>query len=424
MNPETEAVVTFEATPVKFGSGAALEAGWELRNLGLKRVAVFLDPNLQQLPTPQKVLGEIQKAGIETVLFTEIHVEPSLDSLEAAAAFARSVKVDGYVAIGGGSTIDTAKVANLLATHGGGVMDYVNAPIGLGQKPSTPLLPLVAIPTTSGSGSEATTVAVLDLPHLYTKTGISHRFLRPIKALVDPELAATTPAGVTASAGLDVVCHAVESFLARPFDTRPKPGSPDERPPYQGANPIAEVWSGVALEYGGKYLERAVRDGGDLEARGRMMLAATMAGIGFGSAGVHIPHACAYPIASLRHQRRFAGYETHPPFTPHGISVVVTAPAAFRFTYEADPAKHHRAAELLSQEPIARPDQETLPKVLIGLMRRLGAPSGLAELGYGFSDVPALVEGSLRQQRLLAVAPRAVTAEDLEGIVLDSMRNW
>lgn len=421
---EAETVFTFEATPVKFGVGAAKEAGWELRSMGLKRVAVFLDPNLQHLPAPQNVLSEIQKAGIETVLFTQIQVEPNLESLETAAAFARSVKVDGYVAIGGGSTIDTAKVTNLLATHGGSVMDYVNPPIGLGKKPSAPLLPLIAIPTTSGSGSEATTVAVLDLPHLHTKTGISHRFLRPTKALVDPKLAGTTPAGVTASAGLDVVCHAIESFLARPFDTRPKPSSPDERPPYQGSNPIAEVWSAAALEYGGKYLERAVRDGGDLEARGRMMLAATMAGIGFGSAGVHIPHACAYPIASLRHQHRFAGYETHPPYIPHGISVIVTAPAAFRFTYQADPAKHHRAAELLSQTSIAKASQDTLPEVLMALMKTLGLPSGLAELGYEPSDIPALVDGALRQQRLLAIAPRVPSSHDLAQILRDSMSNW
>ncbi|MDX2006082.1 MAG: hydroxyacid-oxoacid transhydrogenase [Meiothermus sp.] len=421
---DAENVFTFEAAPVKFGAGAALEAGWELRALGLRRVLVYLDPNLQELPAVKNVLGTIRAAGVEFELFCGVRVEPSLESLEAAAAFARSVEADGYVALGGGSTIDTAKVANLLACHGGSVMDYVNPPVGLGRKPPSPLRPLVAFPTTSGSGSEATTVAVLDLPELRTKTGISHRFLRPARALVDPELARTAPAGVAASAGLDVVCHAAESFLARPFDSRSRPASPDERPPYQGSNPIADVWSGVALEYGGRYLERAVRDGGDLEARGRMMLAATMAGIGFGSAGVHIPHACAYPIASLRHQRRFAGYEAHPPYVPHGISVILTAPAAFRFTYDADPAKHHRAAELLAQAPLPRPNRDTLPDLLMGLMQRLGLPSGLAELGYEPSDLPVLVEGATRQQRLLAVAPKAPSSEDLARILRDSMANW
>ncbi|WP_045233818.1 iron-containing alcohol dehydrogenase, partial [Deinococcus pimensis] len=213
--------------------------------------------------------------------------EPTLASLREAADAARASGADGFVAVGGGSCIDTAKVANLVSTHGGDVMAYVNAPVGEGRSPPGPLRPLLAVPTTSGSGSEATTVAVLDLPDLRVKTGISHRYLRPSQALVDPELSLSAPAGVTASAGLDVVCHAVESFLCRPFTSRPRPASPGERPPYQGSNPVADVWSARAIGFGGRYLRRAVRDASDVEARGMMMLAATMAGVGFGSAGVH-----------------------------------------------------------------------------------------------------------------------------------------
>ena len=149
-----------------------------------------------------------------------------------------------------------------------------------------------------------------------------------------------------------MICHAAESYLARPYDERPRPASPDERPPYQGANPVADVWSAKALEYGGRFLRRAVADADDLEARGAMMLAATMAGVGFGSAGVHIPHACAYPIAGLKHAYQPPGYPDDHPFVPHGHSVIVTAPAAFRFTYEAAPERHHHVAELLAGEPI------------------------------------------------------------------------
>ena len=230
-------------------------------------------------------------------------------------------------------------------------MDYVNPPVGEGRKPPSPLRPHLAIPTTSGTGAEATTVAVLDIPDLKVKTGISHRYLRPAQGIVDPELVRTLPAEVTSSTGLDVICHAAESYLARPYDERPRPASPDERPPYQGANPVADVWSAKALEYGGRYLRRAVADAEDLEARGAMMLAATMAGVGFGSAGVHIPHACAYPIAGLKHAYQPPGYPDDHPFVPHGHSVIVTAPAAFRFTYEAAPERHHRVAELLAGEP-------------------------------------------------------------------------
>jgi hydroxyacid-oxoacid transhydrogenase len=296
--------------------------------------------------------------------------------------------------------------------------------VGEGRKPPTPLRPHLAVPTTSGTGSEATTVAVLDIPELKVKTGISHRYMRPAQAIVDPELTRTLGPEVTASAGLDVVCHAAESFISRPFDSRPAPESPGDRPPYQGSNPIADVWSAKALELGGRYLRRAVSDPDDVEARGSMMLAATMAGVGFGSAGVHIPHACAYPIAGLKHVYEPPGYPTGHPFVPHGHSVIVTAPAAFRFTYDAAPERHQRAAELLAGEPIADPGPDTLPEVLLALMRDVDAPSGVAELGYGEDDVPALVEGALKQQRLLVVAPKEAGAEDLAHIITASMRNW
>jgi alcohol dehydrogenase class IV len=371
-----------------------------------------------------RVAGIIAAAGIGVAVFEDIHVEPTLDSLARAADVAAGQDVDGFVALGGGSTIDTAKVANLTRTHGGAIIDYVNPPVGGGRKPPSPLRPLVAIPTTSGSGSEATTVAVLDIPEIKTKTGISHRYMRPTLAIVDPELARTTPGGVTASCGLDVVCHAVESYISRPFDARPRPASPDDRPPYQGSNPVADIWSLQAIEFGGRYLERAVRDGGDLEARGTMMLGATMAGIGFGTAGVHIPHACAYPLAGLKHGYRAPGYQTDHAFVPHGFSVIVTSPAAFRYTFDAAPEKHIRAAELLTGGPIVDPGPDSLPDALIGLMKAVGAPSGIAALGYGEADIPALVEGAMKQQRLLVGAPKPVGAAEIETILRQSMANW
>ena len=419
-----ETVFTMEATPVKYGPGAADDAGWELKRLAVSRVLLVTDPGVAATGRPAHIAELIQQEGIEVVVYDEARVEPTLDSMQHAADAAREAGVDGFVSVGGGSSMDTAKVANLVTAHPAPVMAYVNPPIGEGRKPSTPLLPHLAIPTTSGTGSEATTVAVLDIPDLKVKTGISHRYLRPSQALVDPELTRSLAAEVTSSTGLDVVCHAAESFLALPFDSRPRPESPDDRPPYQGANPVADLWSAKALEYGGRYLRRAVADADDLEARGKMMLAATMAGVGFGSAGVHIPHACAYPIAGLGPRYQPAGYPTDHPFVPHGHSVIVTAPAAFRFTYEAMPGKHHRAAELLAGEPIPNAGPDTLPDVLRRLMREVGAPSGVAEFGYGEDDVPALVDGAMKQQRLLVVAPRPVQADDLRHIISASMHNW
>ncbi|HSS58989.1 MAG TPA: hydroxyacid-oxoacid transhydrogenase [Solirubrobacteraceae bacterium] len=421
---EHETIFTLEATPIKYGPGAAADAGWELKRLGVKRALLVTDPGVAAVGHSERIRASIEGEGIEVVVYDRARVEPTLDSFQDAADFARDAEVDGFVSVGGGSSIDTAKVADLITTHPAPVMDYVNPPVGEGRKPPSPLRPHLAIPTTSGTGAEATTVAVLDIPDMKVKTGISHRYLRPAQGIVDPELVRTLPAEVTSSTGLDVICHAAESFLSRPYDERERPASPDERPPYQGANPVADVWSAKALEYGGRYLRRAVADAEDLEARGAMMLAATMAGVGFGSAGVHIPHACAYPIAGLKHAYQPPGYPHDHPFVPHGHSVIVTAPAAFRFTYEAAPERHHQVAGLLAGEPFADAGADTLPDVLRALMRDVDAPRGIAELGYDENDVPALVEGALKQQRLLVVSPRDVTGDDLGHILNASMTNW
>jgi hydroxyacid-oxoacid transhydrogenase len=416
---ERETVFTLEATPIKFGPGAVADAGWELARLNVKRALLVTDPGVARLGIPDRVKESLETAGIEVVVYDRSRVEPTIDSLQQAADFALEAEVDGFVSVGGGSSIDTAKVADLITTHPAPVMDYVNPPIGEGRKPPKPLRPHLAIPTTSGTGAEATTVAVLDIPDRKVKTGISHRYLRPDQAIVDPELARTMPKEVVASSGLDVICHAAESFLARPYDRRDKPETPDDRPPYQGANPVADVWSQKALEYGGRFLRRAVADPDDIEARGTMMLAASMAGVGFGSAGVHIPHACAYPIAGLKHGYQPPGYPDDHPFIPHGHSVIVTAPAAFRFTYEADPERHHRVAELLTGERRTGPD--ALPDALTQLMRDVGAPLGIGALGYDEDDIEALVEGALQQQRLLVLAPREVGANDLAAILRASL---
>src|SRR6201995_569921 len=270
MVPEHETIFTMEATPVKFGSGASADAGWELKRLGVKRVMMVTDPGVAALGHPERIQGLIESVGIQVVLYARARVEPTIESLQEAVDFALEHEVAGFVSVGGGSSMDTAKVANLVSTHPAPVMDYVNPPVGEGKKPPSPLKPHLAIPTTSWTGSEATTVAVLDIPDIKVKTGISHRYLRATQAIVDPDLTRTLAPEVTSSTGLDVVCHAAESFLSKPFDTRDRPAGPDDRPPYQGSNPIADVWSAKALEFGGRYLRRAVADGDDGRGRGVM----------------------------------------------------------------------------------------------------------------------------------------------------------
>jgi hydroxyacid-oxoacid transhydrogenase len=412
-----EQVFTLEATPLKYGRGAAGDAGWELERLGVKRAMLVSDPGVVAAGMTDRVREAIEASSMETEVWGSARVEPTADSFAEAAAFAADGGFDGFVGIGGGSSIDTAKVSDLISTHGGEIMEYVNPPVGEGRKPPSSLKPLLAIPTTCGSGAEATTVAILDIPEQKVKTGISHRYLRPDQAIVDPSLTDTLPPEVVASCGLDVICHAAESYIAKPYSQRDAPESPGDRPPYQGATPISDIWSAKALEYGGKHLRDAVA--GDVEARGWMMLAASLAGIGFGAAGVHIPHACAYPIAGLKHEYTPAGYPDDHPFIPHGQSVIVTAPAAFRYTYEAAPERHHCVAQLLTSDGTEGPD--ALPDALTALMRDVGAPTGLQQLGYDEDDIPALVEGALKQQRLLVIAPREAGPNELAGILRASL---
>lgn len=419
-----ETIFTMEATPIKYGPGASEEVGWEIKRMGVNRVMLVSDPGVIEAGITPRIQELIEAEGIEVEVFNKARVEPTADSFQEAADFAKEGGFDGFVAVGGGTSIDTTKVSDLVATHGGEIMDYVNPPIGDGKKPPSPLKPLLAIPTTSGTGAEATTVAILDIPEQRVKTGISHAYLRPHRGIVDPNLTMSLPAEVTSSAGLDVVCHAAESYLSKPYDERPKAESPDERPPYQGANPIADMWSSKALEYGGNYLRRAVENGEDIEARGAMMLGASLAGVGFGSAGVHIPHACSYPIAGLKHEYQPPGYPQDHPFVPHGWSVIVTAPAAFRFTYDAMPERHRYVAELLSGQSIEKADENTLPEILIQFMKDVGAPRGVRELGYNEDEIDDLVDGAMKQQRLLVGTPKEVTEEDLANILRESMENW
>lgn len=421
MNDERERIFTVEATPVKFGPGAALDTGWELRRLGARRVFFVVDPEVLRLGLARAVLDSVRAEGIEVTVYSDVETEPTLACFERAVAAAREANADAFAALGGGSAIDIAKVANLVVSDGGAIMEYVNAPVGGGRQPDGALRPLLALPTTPGSGSEATTVAILDLPELRIKTGISHRCLRPTQAIVDPELTRPAPPAVIASAGLDVVCHAAESYLSRPYTSRPRPATPGERPPYQGSNPVADLWSAQAIRNGGQFLRRAVGDADDGEARGAMMLSATMAGVGFGSAGVHIPHACAYPIAGLKHEYRHPGYPGDKKFVPHGFSVIVSAPAAFRFTFDSDPARHVGAATMLTGQNYDADDRDALPNALLALMRDVNAPLGVREFGYDEADIPALVDGAMKQQRLLNVAPRTPTADDLARIFAESL---
>jgi hydroxyacid-oxoacid transhydrogenase len=417
----SETVFTYAAPALKFGPGAAAEIGHDLARMGARRVLLVTDSGVAATGHPARIAEEVAAAGVAVTTYDGVHVEPTDASLDEAIGFARDAgPFDAILAVGGGSAIDTAKAVNLLTTNPGELMDYINAPVGKAQAPSQPLLPLVAVPTTTGTGSESTTICVLDVLSLHVKTGISHPALRPTLAVVDPTLTMTQPTLVTAAAGMDILCHALESYTARwyaDFDAK----RPEQRVPYCGANPIADMWSEKALSLLAGAFRAAMRDGTDTVAREQMALAATFAGLGFGNAGVHIPHANAHPIAGRVRGYRPEGYPDEP-MVPHGMAVSLTAPEAFRFTFDAAPERHLHAARLLDPSVTDGPD--ALPTVLATLMRDIGLPSGLAEIGYGEADVPDLVAGAVQQQRLLATAPKSPTEEDLAEVFRRSMEHW
>ena len=421
-----ETAFTMDASRVTFGAGALAEVGDRARALGVRRAALFTDRSLRSLAWFAEVEQSVRAAGIDVAVFDDVAVEPTDASFEAAVKFAQAAQVDGYISLGGGSVIDTCKAANLLATYPAALRTYVNAPLGDGRPIPGPLAPHIACPTTSGTGSEVTGIAIFDWLAHHTKTGIAGPWLRPSEALVDPRVTQTLPSTVVAASGMDVLCHAIESFTARPHTRRPAPDKPTQRPMSQGRNPWSDIGCREALRLCGRYLARAVHDAGDTEARHQMMWAATLAGIAFGNAGVHAPHAMAYAVAGRVRAFRPAGYPDGP-IVPHGMAVAVSAPSVFRFTAATAPDRHDEAAALLGgdlRDVQDRAPGDALADAVIRLMRAIEIPNGIAGVGYHKGDIADLVAGTVPQQRLLSNAPVELPAPTLSALFEGALSYW
>jgi len=422
--------IAFEmaASSVRFGPGVTREVGQDLVDLGVRYALVVTDPKLTTLAPVQTVLSALHDAGVKTTLYDRVRVEPTDASFRDAIDFAGSLAVDGIVAVGGGSVIDTAKAVNLYTTYPpADFLDYVNAPIGRAMPVPGSLKPLIAIPTTAGTGSETTGVSIFDLTDIHAKTGIASRRLKPTLGLLDPEHTRTMPRHVAASSGLDILSHAIESFTAIPYTSRPRPERPALRPAYQGSNPISDIWALQSLRIVAAYLVRAVEDPSDDTARAQMILAASYAGMGFGNAGVHLPHGMSYPVSGHVKSFRSPGYPDDHALVPHGISVILNAPAVFRFTAGASPARHLQAAEVLGANVAGRKEADAgkiLADRLTWFMERLGVPNGLSAVGYTSADIPALVEGTLPQHRVTKLSPRPAGPEELAALFEDALVAW
>ena len=422
--------IAFEmaVSSVRFGVGVTREVGMDLKDLGAVNALVVTDAVLSPMRPVQIVMESLRDNGVGAALYDRVRVEPSDESFLDAIAFARKGQYDAIVAVGGGSTIDTAKAVNLYMTYPpSDFLDYVNPPIGKGLPVPGPLKTLIAIPTTAGTGSETTGVSIFDYTRLHAKTGIASRRLKPTLGLLDPENTRTMPPEVAASTGLDILSHAIESYTAMPFTDRPRPERPSLRPAYQGSNPISDIWAMQAMRMVSQFLVRAVDDPSDDDARAQMLLAASYAGVGFGNAGVHLPHGMSYPVSGNVKSYRAPGYTADHPLVPHGVSVILNAPPVFRFTAQASPDRHLQAAEALGAD-VSRAKAADAGKILADrltwYMQRLHVPNGLRAIGYSSSDIPALVEGTLPQHRVTKLSPRPAGPEELSRLFEDAMQAW
>ena len=410
-----------------FGAGCLAEAGEQALEQGMKRVALFTDANLRHSIHVASVLASLRAAGIEPAIFDEISVEPTTASFQAAARFAAEGKFDGYVSVGGGSVMDTCKAANLYATHPAEFMSYVNAPIGGGQKVPGPVKPHIACPTTAGTGSETTGIAIFNLTEINAKTGIVSRRLIPTVALIDPTVTLTLPAMVMAASGFDCMSHALESITARAWPKRLNPARGANRPVSQGANPFSDALAGEALRAVGKFLVRAVNDASDVEARTEMMFAATQAGIAFNAAGCHLPHGLSYSVSGLTRDFHPAGYPAEKTLVPHGMAVVLNNPSVWRYTASCSPQRHLHGAACLgveTRDALPRDAGDALAGRVIEMMRATGMPNGLSALGFTAADVDALAAGSEPQYRVIRNAPKDVSLADLKDLFGAAMRYW
>ncbi|WOO76607.1 Hydroxyacid-oxoacid transhydrogenase, mitochondrial [Vanrija pseudolonga] len=450
----TDYAFEMAASTLRFGTGATREVGMDLRNMinllpaneqAKAKIAVFTDPNIAKLPVMKTVEQALQQQNLPFVVFDKISVEPTENSWNEAIDWTRGNDITHFLAVGGGSTMDTAKAANLLSCYPDKDMyEFINAPVGKGTPIEKKLKPLIAVPTTAGTGSETTGTAILDIPSRKFKTGIASRALKPTLGIVDTLNTATCPREVAVAAGLDVLFHSLESYTAVPYYERtPRPDNPIKRPAYQGSNPVSDIFSKWALEQTIKYLPRIFKDPhGDEEARHQMLLAASTAGIGFGNAGVHLCHAGSYPISSLNKARPKDKQYFHPsyspdiPLIPHGVAVSLTAPSVFHFTAPSSPERHRTAAEIFAGKDrlheVAKVRDEDIGAFLREEIQKfldsVAVPRGLTQVGYGTSDIEILAKGMLPQRRVLDLAPllikdnQAQELEQLQGILEGAMR--
>lgn len=418
---------TIEIPKVTFGRGVLHEVGERAKALSMQSVALFTDANLEHGPYVTNVKQSLLDAGLSCEIFSDIKIEPNDVCVDDAAKFLSSGDFDGVVSVGGGSVIDTAKAAMVCAKFPRPVRDYFAPPVGEGLPIPGPLYPHIACPTTAGTGSECTSISVLRIRELNTKFVFASPYMLPDAALIDPTCCDTLPLNVVASTGFDLLSHALECYTAKAYTQWGAVKNPNARPLTQGANPWSDLAAIKALEIAGQYLVRGVNDKSDQEARDQLMWGSSLAGMAFGNSGTHLPHALSYGVTHLMKDITTEGYEIQTPFVPHGISVIVTSPATFRYTAEAAPERHLEAANFLNADnkgADAKDSGEILANRIIELMKQTGMPNGLTGVGFDDSDIQNLSNSSIRQARAIGNSPRETNLVDIENIYKNALSYW
>jgi alcohol dehydrogenase class IV len=368
---------TFETTPrILCEDGAAARLGTLASELRVRRVLIVTDAGLVASGAVDPASASLEAAGVETVLFTDVEADPPQRIVEAVVDQARAAEVDGVVGLGGGSSLDTAKLAALLAATPQRLDDIYG--VGLAHGPR---LPLIQVPTTAGTGSEVTPIAIVTTPD-HQKKGVVSPLLLPDVAILDPLLTLSLPPRVTAMTGVDAMVHAIEAYTSR-----------------HRKNPVSDSLAIAALKLLRGAIRRAVSDGADVDSRRDMLTGAMLAGMAFANAPVAAVHALAYPLGGLFH-------------VPHGLANALVLRPVLAFNLPAAEGAYAELASALGLEPTARALVEEVTAILSDMPfeRRLG------DVGVRRQDLNRLAADAMQVQRLLVNNPREVTYEDALAI--------
>ena len=383
-----------------FGPHAVDRVGQMARRLGLRRALIVSDEVLARIGIVDQVRQPLKEAGIEVGLFAGGEPDPSTTTVDGCVEAARAGTFDALVAVGGGSNIDTAKTAATILTHGGEVSDY----FGVDRVPG-PLMPLIAVATTAGTGSEVTAGSVITDVSVDVKKAILSPYMRPSVAICDPLLTMSCPAKVTADSGIDALTHAIGAFTC--IDYRFLPAVEEPIPVYPGKSPLTDSLALQAIELIGRNLRLAVYQPENLQAREGMSLAAMVAGLAFSNAGLVIVHSLQYAVATRVHNS-------------HGEGNGMLLPYVMQYNLPARPELFATIARLLGERVEGLTPIEAAAKSVDAVQRLksdIGIPMRLRDVGVQESDIPAMAQQAIAVGRLLELNPRPLRLQDMEGIL-------